>query len=307
MTTMSPKRGSEVGGTTVTITGSHLKGTTKVIFGDVAGTSLTRVSATELMVKSPPHAAARVKVVVMTTAGRSRSSAATEFSYVKVNSPIPDTSSALTSILLWLGLPSLLILAVATVLAMYSWFGLGRSVLGYTRTAIGEVRTAVRSGTSALLRRVVRFSTLGGCLIATSFAISQLAQLMLAPGGPAYGSFYRTGDVLSTAINYSLWNRPTVAVVLVVTLTFFGALASGVTGNARYGALTGLWVPVALACTILSVMAGIAGTIVLIAGLTDPSSGYTSDMAELYLAWVVLLLGWRWLSRGIRAMVGRFD
>ncbi|MCG8971750.1 IPT/TIG domain-containing protein [Streptomyces sp. CL12-4] len=69
VTTIAPATGPAAGGTTVTIKGARLAGVTAVNFGATPGTSLQRVSDTELRVKAPAGAAGAVNVVVAADSG----------------------------------------------------------------------------------------------------------------------------------------------------------------------------------------------------------------------------------------------
>jgi len=82
VTAASPANGPATGGTVVTISGSNLTGATQVLFGDVAGTAVTVVSATELKATAPAHARGVAGIWVTTPAGAS--GAATTFSFLDV-------------------------------------------------------------------------------------------------------------------------------------------------------------------------------------------------------------------------------
>jgi hypothetical protein len=69
ITTITPSSGPAVGGTTITVTGTHLDGVSAVNFGAAAGTELKVVSATELRVKTPAGTAGAVNVVLVDDAG----------------------------------------------------------------------------------------------------------------------------------------------------------------------------------------------------------------------------------------------
>lgn len=77
VSSVSPDSGSFAGGTLITITGSHLGQATGVTFGDVAATSVTVVSDSEIQAVSPASAAGKrvdatpVQVRVMTPSGMS--------------------------------------------------------------------------------------------------------------------------------------------------------------------------------------------------------------------------------------------
>lgn len=69
VTSISPNSGPAAGGTVVTITGTNLAGVEGVTFGGTAGTSLQRISSTQIKVTTPAKAAAAYNVVVQDDAG----------------------------------------------------------------------------------------------------------------------------------------------------------------------------------------------------------------------------------------------
>ena len=71
ISSLSPNQGPVSGGTTVTLTGTNLSGTTAVRFDGVAATSFTVNSATQITVVTPPHAAGAAAVTVTTPGGTS--------------------------------------------------------------------------------------------------------------------------------------------------------------------------------------------------------------------------------------------
>ena len=81
---VSPNRGPDAGGTSVTVTGTNLTGTTAVYFGAVQGTSIVVGSATSLTVTSPAQTSATVDITVVTPGGTSLTSAADVYTYEKV-------------------------------------------------------------------------------------------------------------------------------------------------------------------------------------------------------------------------------
>jgi hypothetical protein len=87
VTSISPTSGPTAGGTTVTITGTGLTGATKVLFGTVAATSFTVVSATKITAVSPAQAAALHNIYVTTPAGTSAPVAGDEFTYTSSTAP----------------------------------------------------------------------------------------------------------------------------------------------------------------------------------------------------------------------------
>src|SRR5665213_95638 len=81
---VSPNRGPDAGGTTVTVTGTNLTGTTAVYFGAVQGTSIVVGSATSLTVTSPAQTSSTVDITVVAPGGTSLTSAADVYTYEKV-------------------------------------------------------------------------------------------------------------------------------------------------------------------------------------------------------------------------------
>ena len=69
VTGLSPNTGTTDGGTSVTITGRNLTGTTSVTFGGTPATSFTVHSSTSITATAPAHAGGAVDVVVTTPAG----------------------------------------------------------------------------------------------------------------------------------------------------------------------------------------------------------------------------------------------
>jgi hypothetical protein len=78
---LSPARGPDEGGTTVTITGSNFTGATTVTFGGV-GAGFSVDSDTQITAVSPAHAGAVVDVVVAKQGVASTTSSASTFTYV---------------------------------------------------------------------------------------------------------------------------------------------------------------------------------------------------------------------------------
>ncbi|HPA50336.1 MAG TPA: IPT/TIG domain-containing protein [Thermoanaerobaculia bacterium] len=76
---VAPSSGSTLGGTTVTITGANLTGASAATFGGAAATSLTVISAAQVRVTTPAHAAGAVDVAVTTPGGTATKSAGFTF------------------------------------------------------------------------------------------------------------------------------------------------------------------------------------------------------------------------------------
>jgi hypothetical protein len=85
VTSVSPARGTTYGGEQVTLKGENLKAATAVNFGAEVAPHSELVSATEMIVTTPPHAAGTVNVTVTTLGGTSRVGEGTDqYTYVVV-------------------------------------------------------------------------------------------------------------------------------------------------------------------------------------------------------------------------------
>ena len=82
---VSPQAGPTVGGTQVTITGSHFQQVQEVTFGGVAGSSPQVVSSSKLRVTSPAHVGGTVDVQVVGVFGSSTIVPTNQFIYVEVS------------------------------------------------------------------------------------------------------------------------------------------------------------------------------------------------------------------------------
>jgi uncharacterized protein YdaL len=95
---IAPTSGTTAGGTSVTITGSNLNGASSVHFGTTAA-SISSISATQIVVRSPAHAAGTVDVTVTTAGGTSGIVAADAFTYAAA------TTTKVTSSAVGVGFP----------------------------------------------------------------------------------------------------------------------------------------------------------------------------------------------------------
>jgi lysophospholipase L1-like esterase len=92
---LAPTSGTAAGGTTVTITGTNLTGTSSVTFGGTAATSVTVVSATSVTCVAPAHAAGAVNIVLTAPGGAVTSTGG--YTYTAVAAAPTITSLAPTS------------------------------------------------------------------------------------------------------------------------------------------------------------------------------------------------------------------
>ena len=80
VTSLSPRRGSASGGTTITIRGGNLIGVTAVDFGARHGTKIRVLSSTEIKVRAPPGSGT-VSVTVVAAGGTSRIVSASHYRF----------------------------------------------------------------------------------------------------------------------------------------------------------------------------------------------------------------------------------
>lgn len=85
ISTINPSQGPTTGGTTVTLTGTGMTGSTAVRFGSTNATSFTVNSATQITAMSPPHAAGAAAVTIIHPTGNSNS---VTFTYVVAQVPV---------------------------------------------------------------------------------------------------------------------------------------------------------------------------------------------------------------------------
>jgi hypothetical protein len=69
MQKVSPSTGIDIGGTQVSVSGSHLSGTTSVLFGGAPATGLKVVSDSEVTVTTPPKSVGPTDVTVVNPGG----------------------------------------------------------------------------------------------------------------------------------------------------------------------------------------------------------------------------------------------
>ncbi|WP_439679729.1 IPT/TIG domain-containing protein [Embleya sp. MST-111070] len=82
VTSVRPNSGPTAGGTSVTVTGTHLTGTTAVVFGTTPAAAFTVVDDTTLTATAPPGAPGTVDITVSGPGGTSATSAADRYTYL---------------------------------------------------------------------------------------------------------------------------------------------------------------------------------------------------------------------------------
>ena len=145
VTRLSTAAGSTGGGTAVTLTGTGLYRASAVRFGTTAARIVARVSATELRVVAPAHAAGLVDVRVTTPGGTSAAVTATRFRYgtVPVLTGLSATAGPTT------GGQSVTLTGSGLTGASTVWFGASRapSVTRLSATSVRVLTPARPAGT----------------------------------------------------------------------------------------------------------------------------------------------------------------
>lgn len=204
---------------------------------------------------------------------------------------IPSPDDLLAQLALWLGLPTVVVVAYMTIMTAVDWFRRLASAATVGRSAGRSVLQLVVERTPSTFRRLIALAVSQGILLALTYSISKLA-LVTLDRGLDQGSFYVTGDVVDAVITYDAWSpwsqRAVLLVACCLALLNMGALSQN-PGMRFVGSLP--LHPLKVATLGLGVLAMLPGVLVFIMGAFH-SSGYTVDMSYLYGLWVALLLGW---------------
>jgi large repetitive protein len=187
--TISPDWGPRTGGTVVTITGANLGGVTRVTFNGVAGTGLTVVDDTELVVTTPAGAIGEATIVLTGPTGASRPGM---FMYVPVTSitgidPATGPTGGGTSV----------------TLQGACFAGASQVLFGSTPAAFRVVNgttivaTAPASSTTGAVNvTVVGSDTCGSATLSNAFTYRAGAALAATGGGDATGVVLAGGLLL---------------------------------------------------------------------------------------------------------------
>jgi LPXTG-motif cell wall-anchored protein len=194
-TSLTPDRGPETGGTSVTITGSGFLGSTGVTFDGIPGTGLVVVNDTTITVTTPAHAPATVGVVVNdpSAAGAGRPLSYTFQPVTRIDGVTPDEGPDS-------GGTTVTITGQCFAGATAVYFG-DRQAARYTVNADGTVITAVTpiSNPGTVDIRVVGTGTCGTATAEDAFEFGSTAP---ASAGGAHvvgssGSATRSGGTLA--------------------------------------------------------------------------------------------------------------
>jgi hypothetical protein len=245
VTSLSPASGSTSGGTTVTITGTNLSGTTSITFGGTAGTSLNNVSATQVTVVTPAKSGAQ-NVVLTTQYGSVTLASGFTFATASnlTTSTITATSSSLvangtttTSITVQLKDASGNNLNASGGIVTLSVSG-GGSIGSVTNNNNGSYSATYTSGTTS------GTATISGTLAGSAF--SNVARITLTAGSATQLLIF-AGDAQKGRAGQSVSIKPQVKVLDVnnnpvsgVTVSFVVASGGGSVGTATAISVNGI-------------------------------------------------------------------
>lgn len=237
-------------------------------------------------------------------------------SYPPAMTPVPTPEDLLTRLAAAIGVPAVLLALWAAAGAAASWVALARR----TSAAVAAGGALLRERTGERQRAALGFVLAGAGFVATAYALGQLAMVTYTPleGRPriADGARFDWSFAARHLLGYQDWSRPSSCAVTAAAALLAG-YSAGVLLEGVGAPLAGLLLRGAallvggtalLLCVGAAALIGLAGTFVLVLGLTH-SSGYTPGMAVLYALWVALLLlapllAWR-AGRAAEAMFGR--
>jgi hypothetical protein len=234
VTSVAPAAGPLAGGTSVTITGTHLAGATAVAFGSTAATSYTVVSATKVTAVTPAGTTGTVDVTVTTAGGASATSSADAFRYA----PIPTVTSISPSVGPMVGGTKVVVTGTGftgATLVSFSTAGHATSFTVNSDTQITAVNPAYAAGGPVH----VRVTTPGGTDVPTPVDLFTYGALpavtaITPTAGPTGGGTVVTvtGTAFSgaTSVTFGASNATTFTVNSATSIT---ATAPAGTGNAN--------------------------------------------------------------------------
>lgn len=234
ISTINPSQGPTTGGTTVTLTGTGMTGSTAVRFGSTNATSLTVNSATRITAVSPPRAAGAAAVTVVHPTGNSNS---VTFTYIVAQVPVVTdvapgngpTLGGTTVTLTGTGFTG----ATAVTFA-------GVPATSFTVNSATQITAVAPAGSAGAA--VVTVTTPGGASAPDAFFF-YAAPPVLSSAGPAQGP--TAGGVVVTLTGSNLLNASAVrfgstdaASLTVVSATQITATAPPGTGNSPITVIT---------------------------------------------------------------------
>ncbi|MEV8333311.1 IPT/TIG domain-containing protein [Streptomyces niveus] len=224
ISTITPSQGPTTGGTTVTLTGTGMTGSTAVRFGSTNATSFTVNSATQITAASPPHAAGAVAVIVVNPTGNSNS---VTFTYVVAQVPVVTSvapSSGPTA-----GGTSVTLTGTGFTGATAVTFA-GLPATSFTVNSATQITAVTPAGSDGAA--VVTVTTPGGTSAPDAFFF-YAAPPVLISGAPAQGP--TTGGVVVTLTGSSLLNASAVRFGSTNATSFTVVSATQITATAPPG------------------------------------------------------------------------
>ncbi|MEU1438788.1 IPT/TIG domain-containing protein [Streptomyces sp. NPDC005775] len=266
ISTINPTQGPTTGGTTVTLTGTGMTGSTAVRFGSTNATSFTINSATQITAVSPPRAAGAAALTVVHPTGNSNS---LTYTYVVAQVPVVTgvapsngpTSGGTGVTLTGTGFTGATAVAFA-----------GTPATSYTVNSATQITAVTPAGSAGAAG--VSVTTPGGTSAPDAFFF-YAAPPVLTGGGPAQGP--ATGGVVVTLTGSDLLNASAVrfgstnaASFTVVSATQITATAPPGTGSSPITVITPGGTSNPVAFTYVA-----APTVTALAPTTGPTSAGT--------------------------------
>jgi hypothetical protein len=243
MGAITPVHGPTAGGTTVTITGTNLTGTTSVTFGGTAATSVTVVSATTVTCTAPAHAAGVVDVVLTAPGGTVSAVGAYTYTVAPTIASLSPTSGPIA----------------------------GGTTVTITGTNLTGTTSVTFGGTAATSVTVVSATTVT-CTV-PSHAAGVVDVVLTAPGGTVSAVGAYTYTVAPTIASLSPTSGP---IAGGTTVTITGANLTGTTG-VTFGGTAATSVTAVSAttvtCTVPARAAGLVDVAITAPGVTVSAAG----------------------------------
>jgi hypothetical protein len=213
---------------------------------------------------------------------------------------LPEPEDVGEKILVWLGLPSLVVGAYTFVLALLAW----RDFVKNRARDVRAARENLRRWTTYRQRATVRLIAAGAAFVAVAYSLTQLAGVTYERIGDhpsiAEGLSFDSGYLFAQLVGYQHWTRLsawTVAAALASIFLLNVANLVGATGLRKL--ITALWGLVLLPAVLAGCLLALDGVCVLILGLTH-ADNYQPSMTWLYALWVGCLFALPWLGDEIR-------
>jgi hypothetical protein len=204
---------------------------------------------------------------------------------------VPDKWDLLGRLLVWVGTPLVFVSLLISLIAIIDWIRFAKSSVRLSQDVGNSVLDILGSGRVPARRYVVQCMVAVALLLATSYSIVQLAQVVVSETAD-HGGSYSTEAVLDVATGYDRWEPISQGVLLIEMSLLAAAFAAALLGS--LSTVRSVTTPLAW----ISMSGGGSGVLVLIAGLAvfgqaqAGEPGYTVDVSYLYIAVALLLFIW---------------